>query len=77
MSTDTGISGHEPELRNLELRVGELIAMCEKLRAENQTLRRQHHNLLSERARLMEKNELARTRVEAMISRLKSMERET
>ena len=32
---------------------------------------------MRERTRLMEKNELARTRVEAMITRLKALEEET
>ena len=34
----------------------------------------QHSSLIEERARLVEKNETARTKVEQMIIRLKSME---
>jgi len=37
-------------------------------------LRNQQDSLVSERANLIEKNEMARTRVEAMINRLKAME---
>ena len=37
-------------------------------------LREQHSSLIEERARLVEKNETARTKVEQMIIRLKSME---
>lgn len=57
-----------------ESRVDELIKECEDLRAENQALRSQQTNLMAERASLIEKSELARTRVEAMIARLKAME---
>ncbi|MDH3716239.1 MAG: TIGR02449 family protein, partial [Gammaproteobacteria bacterium] len=44
------------------------------LKAENDSLRAQQQVLTTERAKLIEKNELARTRVEAMITRLKAME---
>lgn len=64
----------EHELRNLEHRVGELIALCERLEDENRALRSKHASLMQERAQLIEKNETARTRVEAMILRLKTME---
>lgn len=61
-------------LKLLELRVEELIRLCSQLNDENQTLRHQYGVLLAERSKLTEKNELARTRIEAMISRLKNME---
>lgn len=48
--------------------------MVERLREENHSLREQQENLVSERAGLLQRNEEARTRVEAMISRLKSLE---
>ena len=67
---------YELELKSLEHQVDELIQLCAQLKSENQSLRDQHMGLVSERAKLMEKNELARTRVEAMIMRLKSMEHE-
>ena len=35
-----------------------------------------HENLVEERARLLEKNELAKSKVEAMILRLKALESE-
>jgi cell division protein ZapB len=62
------------DLVSLEERVDKLIQACEDLRAENQALREQQAQLVTERAALIEKSELARTRVEAMIARLKSME---
>ena len=64
----------EMDLRALEIRVEELIRACSYLKDENKSLRVRQDNLVTERAALIEKTELARTRVEAMITRLKSME---
>ena len=68
-STDTNLN-----LRKLEAQVEELIRACSYLKDENKSLRNRQDNLVAERAALIEKTELARTRVEAMISRLKAME---
>jgi len=62
------------ELKKLETRVDDLLGTCDKLVSENKSLRHQQETLVSERAHLIEKNELARTRVESMITRLKSLE---
>ena len=62
------------ELKKLETRVDDLLSTCNKLMSENKSLRHQQETLVSERAHLIEKNELARTRVESMITRLKSLE---
>ena len=67
----------EQELRKLEFRVGELIQTVERLKQENRALREQNAGLLGERSSLVEKNELARTKVEAIITRLRSMEEVT
>jgi cell division protein ZapB len=64
----------ELSLRALEARLDELIRTCEELNDENRALRDQQSHLMSERAALIEKSELARSRVEAMIARLKAME---
>ncbi|MBW9257466.1 MAG: TIGR02449 family protein [Candidatus Thiodiazotropha sp. (ex. Lucinisca nassula)] len=64
----------ELDLQALEVRVEELIRACSYLKDENKSLRMRQENLVAERAALIEKTELARTRVEAMITRLKSME---
>ncbi|MBV2093009.1 MAG: TIGR02449 family protein [Candidatus Thiodiazotropha taylori] len=64
----------ELDLQALEVRVEELIRACSYLKDENKSLRMRQDNLVAERAALIEKTELARTRVEAMITRLKSME---
>lgn len=67
----------ESELEKLEQRLHEVLATCKQLREENHSLRERHEQLASERASLIQKNELVRTRVEAMVSRLKSMEQST
>jgi cell division protein ZapB len=65
------------ELKSLESKVNDLVNACMQLKQENQTLRTSQGDLVSERASLIEKTELARNRVEAMISRLKSLEENT
>ena len=62
------------DIAQLEQRVEELIRACSTLKDENDTLRQKQGHLMAERAELIEKTELARTRVEAMITRLKAME---
>jgi cell division protein ZapB len=61
-------------LNGLELRIDELIRTVERLKEENRTLRVQRENLTAERAHLIERNDMARGRVEAMINRLKALE---
>lgn len=58
----------------LEHRIEELVNACAQLADENQVLRMEQATLISERASLLEKNALARSRIEAMITRLKAME---
>lgn len=67
-------SASSADLAALESQVDELIGICQRLRDENVALKNQQHNLLAERAQLIERSELARSRVEAMIARLKAME---
>jgi len=66
----------ELDIKKLEDRVDDLINAVERLQLENKSLRNNQASLLSEKAQLVEKTELARNRVEAMISRLKAMEDE-
>jgi cell division protein ZapB len=51
-----------------------LIALCDQLNRENRALKADSAGWQRERQDLMDKNELARTRVEAMINRLRTME---
>lgn len=62
------------ELHTLETKIDVLIHTCEQLAVENRALRESQSSLLSERDSLLEKTALARTRIEAMIARLKAME---
>ena len=62
------------EMDVLERRVNELISLTEQLSRENKALRTQQENWSVERAKLIEKNELAKSRVESMIGRLRSLE---
>jgi len=64
----------EQELHKLEVRLEELVNTITRLKEENRSLRNQQESMVTERAGLIEKSEMARTRVEAMISRLKAME---
>jgi cell division protein ZapB len=58
----------------LERQVDELIQLCRRLQEENSSLRTRQEALMTERGELIEKNEQARSRVEAMLSRLRAME---
>lgn len=65
-----------PEWQALERKVAELIELCAVLSRENKALRAQQQNWTTERAKLIEKNELAKSRVESMITRLKALEQD-
>ena len=58
----------------LEEKIDRLVRICDRLEDENRALRDQQNSLIAERATLVEKSELARSRVEAMITRLRGME---
>lgn len=60
----------------LEDRVDELIDLTNVLARENKALKTQQQNWTTERAKLIEKNELAKSRVESMITRLKALEQD-
>ena len=62
------------DTRALEEKIDHLIRICSRLEDENRALRDQQSSLIAERATLVEKSELARSRVEAMITRLRAME---
>lgn len=65
------------QLEALEKKVDELIALCDELYRENSHLKSSQAKWQEERVKLREKNDLARNRVESMISRLKSLEQES
>ncbi len=62
------------ELRDLEEKLDTLITRYDSVKKENNSLKIKQDELVKEKAKLLEKTTVAKTRVEAMISRLKSME---
>ena len=66
--------GVDQNLSVIDERVDRLLALCRSLQEENRSLRASQEVLVGERAQLIARNEQARTRVEAMIARQKSLE---
>jgi len=64
----------ENPLKELENKINELITLCKELNHENRALKAEIASWHDERRDLMDKNELARSKVEAMIDRLRTME---
>jgi cell division protein ZapB len=64
----------ENQLKDLEIKIDELVSLCSELNRENQALKADSAGWHDERQGLIDKNELARTKVEAMIDRLRTME---
>jgi len=67
-------SNHSLELKELEDKLDQLIEQYANVKNENSSLKTKQDSLVREKAKLLEKTTLARTRVEAMITRLKAME---
>ena len=65
------------QLRMLISRVDHIADTNQRLLQENRSLRHQYEQLANERAQLLAKNEQARSRVDAMIARLKTLEQNT
>ncbi|TXR54803.1 TIGR02449 family protein [Reinekea thalattae] len=61
-------------LLSLEAKIEELLREFKRLEQENKLLQAEREAWKTERAKLIKQNELARSRVEAMIERLKNME---
>ena len=68
------MSAHEQSLFSISQRLDRLLALCRTLQDENRSLRHSQEQLATERAQLLARNEQARSRIEAMIMRLKSLE---
>jgi cell division protein ZapB len=66
----------ESPFKTLEEKIDELIRLCEELNRENGVLKADADSWLEERQQLINRNEQARGKVEAMISRLKAMEQD-
>ena len=62
------------DIDTLELKVNELITLCDDFDRKKTAVETDRHGWLQERSRLLEKNEQAKTKIEGMILRLKSLE---
>lgn len=67
----------DADFNALAAKIDQLLHLVEQLRLENRQLRAGEQQWRSERARLIEQNELARHTVEAMILRLKALEQDS
>jgi len=65
---------HLPDLNDISGRLDKLLELCHRLAEENRSLRVSQEQLAVERSNLLAKNEHARSRVEAMIARLRALE---
>ena len=62
------------DLGEISQRLDRVLELCQRLSEENRSLRVSQEQLSTERSNLLAKNEQARSRVEAMIARLRSLE---
>ncbi|PAA16065.1 TIGR02449 family protein [Pseudomonas fragi] len=67
----------DTDLHALMARLELLISRVEQLNRQNALLIAQEKTWREERAHLIEKNEIARNKVESMISRLKALEQDS
>jgi len=65
----------EEKIEKLERSVEQLIKHCEKLTEDNNLAKHSYKQIMLERSELQSKNEKVRAQVEAMVERLKAMEK--
>jgi cell division protein ZapB len=64
----------QPEVQVLADKLDQLLERYGKLELENQALKNRQDDWIRERAQLVHKNDLAKTKLEAMIGRLRALE---
>lgn len=64
------------QLKALTRKIDDLIELCGQLDKENRQLKHDARDWQQEREQLIEKTEVARTKVESMITRLKALEQQ-
>ena len=64
----------QSEVQALADKLDRLIERCQKLERDNATLRELQDDWTRERAQLVQKNDHAKHKIEAMISRLRALE---
>jgi cell division protein ZapB len=75
MAESIRTSSLDVEFKRLEKRLEELVSTVHRLKDENRALRARQDTLAAEKTTVMNRSEQVRARVEAMIGRLKAMER--
>jgi cell division protein ZapB len=65
---------NDENFNTLNEKIDALIALCAAMKQENQLLRANQHNWQTERQQLLENNRVAKSRLESILTRLKSME---
>ncbi len=68
------MSENSINMDKLEQQTDDLLELCKRLSDENRAMRAQINQNNRERATLVEQKEVARSQVESMITRLRSME---
>jgi cell division protein ZapB len=76
ITNQLGMDLEDIGVSDIEQAVHQLIQLCNRLQTENAALRAREAELTKERDELLERNEIAKERVESIISRLKDMEHE-
>ena len=61
-------------IETLEIRVDTLIQKCNQLNTENQSLKENNQELTNSKQLVLEKNNLAKTKAETILERLRSIE---
>ena len=64
------------DINTLEKRIDELITLCDELESNHRAIEVDRKKWTQERNSLLEKNEMAKAKIEAMIMRLKSLEQD-
>lgn len=64
----------ELDFKGLELKVNQLIDLCVILEQKNKGLLKENDSIKQERSKIIQQNDMARSKVEAMITRLKALE---
>ncbi|MEE9309639.1 MAG: hypothetical protein V3U64_01335 [Cocleimonas sp.] len=75
MNSQSVNTSTQTQVERLEASVTELLSLCKKLSEENNTYKGSNQQLMLERSELQSKNDKVRGQVEAMVSRLKAMDK--
>ncbi len=74
-SIDAAKSRVQEQVEKLETTVAKLVILCKKLSEENSTYKGSNQQLMLERSELQSKNDKVRGQVEAMVNRLKALDK--